>query len=258
MPLLAWILLFSLLGGVFSVTAAAGFLVLPERWRGWMVPHLISFATGTLLGAAFLAILPHALEDPAARPAAVLAAALGGVLGFFVLEKLVLWRHCHAETCEAHTPAPEPGHAAAGVLILLGDGIHNFLDGILIAAAFLTDFQLGVVTALAVIAHEIPQELGDFAILLHGGFSRARALWFNLLSSVTTVAGGLLAYYSLQEFRAWQPYVLAVAAASFLYIAVADLIPGLHRRTEARAGVEQFSLIGAGVLLIYVVHRVLE
>ncbi|HQU14865.1 MAG: ZIP zinc transporter [Chromatiales bacterium 21-64-14] len=255
MSMLIWILLFSLLGGVLSVTAAASFLALSDRNQGWLLPHLVSFATGALLGAAFLAILPHALDSPSAGPTRVLAATLLGLLAFFVLEKLVLWRHCHAEQCEAHAPHDGPGHSAAGVLILLGDGIHNFLDGILIAAAFMSDFQLGVVTALAVTAHEIPQELGDFAILLHSGFGPRKALIFNLLSSVTTVAGALLAYYSLQDLESWKPYVLAVAASSFIYIAVADLIPGLHRRVEARATAQQLVLIGAGIGLIYLAHR---
>ncbi len=259
MPLLLWILLFSLVGGLLSVLAASLLLVVPERWRDLALPHLVSFATGALLGAAFLALLPHALEAPSVGDAhGPLMVVLAGILGFFILEKLVLWRHCHTGLCELDHPHDFHSHVVPGSLILVGDAIHNFVDGVLIAAAFLTDFHLGVVTSLAVAAHEIPQELGDFAILLHSGFSRRRALWLNALSSLTTVAGATLAYFSLAEAERVVPYVLAVAAASFIYIAVADLIPGLHRRTSGRAAAEQFILIGLGVAVIYLAHSTLH
>lgn len=148
--------------------------------------------------------------------------------------------------------------SAAGYLIVIGDGVHNFVDGVLIAAAFLTDLHLGIVTAVAVAAHEIPQEVGDFAILLHSGFSRAKALFYNVLSSLTTVIGGVLAYFSLGLAQAALPYVLAVAASSFIYIAVADLIPGLHRRLEPMVTLQQVILIAAGVSLIYFTHAALH
>jgi zinc and cadmium transporter len=190
---------------------------------------------------------------------AVTTTVLLGLLGFFLLEKLVLWRHCHIHECETHAPDPVRSRASAsGYLILFGDGVHNFVDGVLIAAAFLTDVHLGVVTALAVAAHEIPQEVGDFAILLHSGFSRGKALLYNVLASLTTVVGGVLAYFSLGVAQAALPYVLAVAASSFIYIAVADLIPGLHKRLEPRVTLEQVLLIGAGVLTIYFTHAVLH
>ena len=256
MSLLLWILVFSLLGGVLSVLAAAAFLALPGGVRARLLPALVSFATGALLGAAFLGLLPHALEDPHIQGAhGIAATVLAGLLMFFLLEKLVIWRHCHHEYCEAHALPPEaPGNPAAGTLILIGDGIHNLVDGVLIAAAFLTDIRLGVVTSLAVIAHEIPQELGDFAILLHSGFSRRRALFFNLLSSLTTVVGALAAYYALSDAARAVPYVLALAASGFIYIAVADLIPGLHKRVEPGVTLQQLVLIVAGIALIYAVH----
>ncbi len=262
MSLLSWILLFSLLGGVLSVLVAASFLLLPASVRHSLVPHLVSFAIGTLLGAAFLGLLPHALMAPGVEDFhEIFLAVLLGVLTFFLLEKMVLWRHCHADECEAHgseAQVHEHGKAAAGWMILIGDGLHNFVDGVLIAAAFLTDIHLGIVTALAIAAHEIPQEVGDFVVLLHSGFSRSKALLFNVLSSLTTIVGALLAYWSLGGMQWILPYVLAVAAASFIYIAVADLIPGLHKRAEARATLEQLALIGAGVLLIYVTHSTLH
>jgi len=263
MSLLLWILLFSVIGGLLSVSLAALFLLLPRLHQDRLLPHLVSFATGALLGAAFIGLLPEAIEGAGPHVHQVLMTTLAGVMGFFLLEKMVLWRHCHSAGCEAHDPA-ELGVAAsgrpqsaAGVLIAIGDGIHNMLDGVLIAAAFLTDFHLGVVTALAVTAHEIPQELGDFAILLHSGFSNAAALALNLASSTTTVIGAVVAYFSLESAQGWQPYVLAVAAASFIYIAVADLIPGLHRRVDVRGTVQQLVLIGLGILLIVVAHRTL-
>lgn len=269
MSLLTWILLFSLLGGVLSVLAAAVFLLFSERLRARLLPHFVSFAIGALLGAAFLALLPHALEGPGVEDLHIITGTvLLGVLGFFLLEKMVLWRHCHHAECEVHVPDDSHGHAhhhgghqvnhAAGTLILIGDGIHNLVDGVLIAAAFLTDIHLGIVTSLAVAAHEIPQEVGDFAVLLHSGYSRARALLYNILVSLTTLVGAGLAYYSLREAEAALPYILAVAASSFIYIAVADLIPGLHKRLEVRATVQQVALIAAGVLTIYVAHSTLH
>lgn len=268
MTLLAWIILFSLIGGVLSVAAAGLFLVFPEKFRHRLLPHLVSFAVGTLLGAAFLGLLPHALAESGVEDFhAITGAVLLGLLGFFLLEKMVLWRHCHSNHCEVHTPDTshdhnhnhnEHHHASAGTLILVGDGIHNFVDGILIAAAFLTDVHLGIVTSLAVAAHEIPQEVGDFAVLLQSGFSRAKAFLFNVLASLTTVIGALLAYYALADVTHWLPYVLAVAASSFIYVAVADLIPGLHRRVNAGAAVQQIVLIVAGVMVIYLVHSTLH
>jgi len=173
---------------------------------------------------------------------------------------MVLWRHCHQDVCEGHVPHAH-GHAsdaqrdaASASLILIGDGFHNILDGVLIAAAFMTDVHLGVVTALAVIAHEIPQEVGDLAILLHGGMSRLRALTLNLLTSLTSVVGGVAAYFAFGPVQQVLPYAISLAAASFLYIAVADLIPGLHRRVDAGAGVGQFLFIVLGVAVIYVSH----
>lgn len=260
MPLIVWILLFTVLGGVLSVLAAALFLVLPQGLRARLLPGSVSFAVGALLGAAFLALLPHALESPGVIGGhGIAAAVLLGLLGFFVLEKLVLWRHCHIDECETHAPDPSHGRAsAAGYLILVGDGIHNLVDGVLIGAAFLTDVHLGIVTSLAVVAHEIPQEVGDFAILLHSGFSRGKALAYNVLASLTTVVGGVVAYFALSLAQGILPYVLAVAASSFIYIAVADLIPGLHQRVEGRATIQQVTLIALGVTLIFITHSTLH
>jgi zinc and cadmium transporter len=254
------IIVFCLVGGVLSVVAAGSFLLAPEPWRERILPHLVSFAVGALLGAAFLALLPHAVLDPAITDVHHIGyAVLAGLLGFFVLEKTILWRHCHSFECEAHTPEHMPQEApVAGNLILLGDSLHNFVDGILIAAAFLTDIHLGIVTAIAVAMHEIPQEVGDFAVLLQSGFSRRKAFVYNLLASTTTVIGGILAYFTLSEVMHVVPYVLAIAAASFIYIAVADLIPGLHKRLQPRATLQQLVLIVAGVAVIHLAHATLH
>jgi zinc and cadmium transporter len=263
--LLLWIIAFTALGGVLGVLAASWFLLLPGAVRTRLLSPLVSFAIGALLGAALLALLPHALESPEIHGAhQVLLAVLLGLLGFFMLEKLVIWRHCHVEECEVHgghfhaEAVERAQQRAAGSLILIGDGIHNLVDGVLIAAAFLTSVELGVVTSLAVIAHEIPQELGDFAVLLNSGYSRGKALLFNVFASLTTVIGGVVAWYSLSLAQQAVPYVLAIAASSFLYIAVADLIPGLHKRPEFSATVQQLSLIALGVVMIYAVHSAMH
>ena len=263
MSLLAWILIFSLIGGVLSVLAASLFLLSSDRLRKKMMPHMVSFAIGALLGAAFLALLPHAVNaSPRIDFHELGMTVLLGILGFFLLEKMVLWRHCHSTHCEVHTPDShdhgDHQHNASGMLVLIGDGMHNLVDGVLIAAAFMTDIDLGIVTALAVATHEIPQEVGDFAVLLHSGFSRAKALLFNIISSLTTVFGALLAYFSLQDAEHIVPYVLAIAASSFIYIAVADLIPGLHKQTRLRESLTQVALISAGVIIIYAAHSTLH
>jgi zinc and cadmium transporter len=256
---LVLIVVFTALSGALSALAAGIFLTLGDRPRAAVLPHLVSFATGTLLGAAFLGLIPHALEGAgAAATHRVGLALLIGILLFFLLEKLVLWRHCHDDPCEAHSPGHGARDHASANLILVGDTFHNLLDGVLVAAAFMTNPHLGIVTALAVFAHEIPQEVGDLAILLQGGYSRARAMALNLVSSLTSVAGGVIAWFALGTALELLPYALAFAAASFIYVAVADLIPGLHRRVDLRASVEQIVVIGAGVALVYATHDALH
>jgi len=255
MSTLSWIVAATALGGVASAAAAGIFLLLPALPRSRLLPHLVSFATGTLLGAALLALLPHAIETPGADPHGIGVALALGILVFFVLEKFVLWRHCHGDESDAHVHHGEPRTRAAAYLVLAGDGIHNALDGVLIAAAFLTDVRLGIVTALAVAAHEIPQEIGDFAILLQAGFTRAHAWWLNLATSLTSVVGAVIAYFALAPLQSWLPYALAIAAASFFYVAVADLIPGLHRKLDLRSSATQIALIVSGMLVMALVEQ---
>ena len=276
MSTLAWIVVASVFGGVLSVLFAAVFAL---SARASWIPSLISYAIGALLGASFLEILPHAFEN--GNASTVAATVLAGIFGFFILEKLVLWRHCHYEGCEVHGEEPAGAHAGhshaspalltatagthahgsadghdqgrSGMLILIGDSFHNFVDGVLVAAAFMQNTELGIVTALAVIAHEIPQEVGDFLILLHSGYSKTRALVLNLLSSLAMLAGGLVAYFALRTMEGLINSMLAIAAASMIYVAVADLIPGLHKRTELRATLHQTLLIALGVGSIWLV-----
>jgi zinc and cadmium transporter len=244
---LAWILAASVAGGTLSAGLAALALTLRASW----IPMLVSFAIGALLGAAFLEIIPHAFEEGEAHQVAF--SILGGIFGFFVLEKLLLYRHCHTEHCEVHDAHD---HGRSGTLIVVGDSVHNFVDGVLIAAAFLQSTELGVVAAVAIIAHEIPQEVGDFLILLHSGYSRARALAMNLLSSAATVIGGVIGYFGLQLVEGLEPILLGVVAASMIYVAVADLIPGLHRRPELRDTAFQALLIALGIGAIAAVGAV--
>jgi zinc and cadmium transporter len=248
MSTLAWIIVASLLGGVLSVAAAAVFAF---NARTAHVPVLISYAVGALLGAVFLDILPHAFSMTES-PERIAATILIGILIFFVLEKLVLWRHCHVEQCEAHEAQPaQNDHGRSGMMIMVGDTFHNFVDGILIAAAFLADTQLGLVTSIAIIAHEVPQEVGDFLVLLHSGYTKRYAFVLNVLSSLAMMVGGVLAYFALQTTQQWIPSLLALAAASMLYVSVADLIPGLHRRPQIRDTLEQVVLIAGGIATIW-------
>ncbi len=244
---LAWILAAGVAGGTLSVGLAAAALAVRATW----VPMLVSFAIGALLGAAFLGVIPEAFA--AGEPHVVGFSILAGIFGFFVLEKLLLWRHCHTENCEVHD-RHEHDHGRSGALIIVGDSVHNFVDGVLIAAAFLQSTELGVVAAIAIIAHEIPQEVGDFLILLHSGYSRARALAMNLLSSAATLVGGVLGYFGLQLAAGLESILLGVVAASMIYVAVADLIPGLHKRPQLRDTASQALLIALGIGAIAMVR----
>ena len=257
MSILTWIVVSCLAGGLLSVAGAAAVALRADPSR---VPMLISYAVGALLGAVFLEILPHAFES-VTSPHLLGAIILGGILVFFLLEKLVLWRHQHAPqwgeaTRHQHAQAHnhDHDHGRSGMMILIGDTVHNFVDGVLIAAAFMADVQLGIVTALAIIAHEIPSEVGDFVILLHSGFSRRNAFLANMLSSVAMLLGGLLGYAALSAVQSWIPGLLGFVAAGMIYVAVADLIPGLHRRPELRATAQQIILIGLGIATIHIVR----
>ncbi|MBV8496922.1 MAG: ZIP family metal transporter [Gammaproteobacteria bacterium] len=279
-PLLLTIMLFAAIGGIASAALAVVFLWLREEHSTRVLPHFISFATGALLGAALLALLPEAIEGAGSGGAHRIGAALlAGLALFFVIEKLVLWWHIHthdessgdASSCAQHADDAPGAHAphahahaphahahahahvrdrASGVLVLVGDSLHNALDGVLIAAAFLGSPALGYVTTFAVAAHEIPHRVGDFAILVQAGLTRRRALALNVATGIASVVGAVAAWFGLRQALGALPYALALAAAGFLYIAVAGLIPGLHRRADARTSALQVLMVGAGIATI--------
>lgn len=233
----------SLVGGLGGLLVASGILLIKDSARSKLIPWLVSYAVGALLGISMLRLLPTTLEQlPSAR--VVFAILLGGILLFFVLEKLVLWRHCHIHDCEVHESTVFP--------VVIGDAFHNFVDGAVIAAAVITSVPLGISTAIAVAAHEIPQEVGDFAILLHAGYSRGRALLLNVMSATASALGAIAAFVAFDMVPRTLPYFLALAAASFLYVAMADLIPGLHRGRTDAGSMRQILLIGAGVATMLV------
>jgi zinc and cadmium transporter len=232
----------SILGSLGGLLVASTFLLLGDRLRLKLVPWAISYAVGTLLGAALLGLLPEALEG--LSPRAALGTLLAGVLVFFLLEKAVIWRHCHnGHDCAVHT-------STAASLVIVGDAFHTFVDGAVIAAAVLTSLPLGLTTALAVAAHEIPQEVGDVAILLRAGYRRSQALMLNVLSAIGGLLGAGLMLVASQTMPDILPYVLSFAAGSFLYVAMSDLIPDLHRGGLESGAFRQLLLIGAGILTI--------
>src|SRR6478752_3848585 len=232
----------SILGSLGGLLTASIFLLLGDRVRVKLVPWLISYAVGTLLGVALLALVPEALTSLEARRA--MPTMILGILTFFLLEKLVLWRHCHdAHECEVHT-------SSAASLVIVGDAFHTFVDGAVIAAAVVTSLPLGITTALAVATHEIPQEVGDVAILLRAGYSKMRAFTLNLLSGIGGVLGAIGMLMASKSLPDLLPYVLAFAAGNFLYVAMSDLIPDLHRGGLEGGPIRQLLLIGAGILTI--------
>jgi zinc and cadmium transporter len=280
-PLLLTVVLFAGFGGIASAAFAVVFLWVREEHSALILPHFVSFATGALLGAALLALLPEAMAGTGPAGAHGIGLTLLAGLGvFFVIEKLVLWWHAHAHigggdaaacaqhaddvsgphTAHGHWQIADHGHdhardRASGVLVLVGDSLHNALDGALIAAAFLTNMSLGVVTTFAVAAHEIPHRVGDFAILVQAGLSRPRALLLNLATGIASIIGAVVAYFGLRKSMTALPYALAFAAAGFLYIAVASLIPGLHRRADPRTSTIQVILIAAGITVVACAER---
>jgi zinc and cadmium transporter len=244
-PLLATALGLSLLGSCGGLLVASSLLLFNDHLRTRLVPWLVSYAVGALLGVALLALLPEALGE--LKPPAVFGTLLAGILVFFVLEKLVLLRHCHTDECQVH--------GATVPLVLIGDAFHNFIDGAIICTAVLTSVPLGINTAVAVAAHEIPQEVGDVAILLAAGYSRGGALLLNVVSGVSGIAGALLAFATVEVLPGIRPFVLAFSSASLLYIAMSDLIPDLHRGQVDTNALRQVFLIAAGIATIVLCEK---
>ncbi|WP_416200210.1 ZIP family metal transporter [Undibacterium sp. CCC3.4] len=237
---------------MISISAAAifSFSLLTK-----MVERMVSLSVGIMLSTSLLHALPEAFESHA-DPHTLFACLLAGLMAFFLLEKFAILRHSHHHEGDGHQH--EHGHDAhaagkAGWMILVGDGMHNFTDGILIAAAFLANPELGFVTAFAIIAHEIPTEIGDFIVLLNAGFSRLRAYMYNLACSMMGVLGGVLGYFTLAHASEMIPYVLVFASSGFIYIAVSDLMPQMQRRATLRETIPQIILIGVGIALVVLV-----
>ncbi|MFM8540797.1 MAG: ZIP family metal transporter [Nitrospira sp.] len=250
-----FVVLMGLLGSLGALLPAAVILFVPDGWRYRAMPYLLSYATGTMLATAIIGLIPEALEHIPSYEVGL--SILGGLVLFFVLEWTVIWRHAHGEepaegprgTGQAHDHAPVGG-THTGMLVLIGDAVHNTADGIAIGAACVASPGLGLVTTLAVLGHEVPQEFSDFTILLSSGFSRWKAFFWNTLSGLGTLVGAVAAYGGLGYAEAIVPYALSVAAASFLYIGLADLVPGLHGRMGAAKGVLQFAMMIAGMVTI--------
>lgn len=232
------------------MAAALSFTLLSKA-----IDKMVSLSVGLLLATSLLHALPEAFES-GADGHKLFATLLVGLLGFFLLEKLAILRHSHHYEGDGHHH--HHGHDAheagkAGWLILVGDGLHNFTDGVLIAAAFLADPKLGIITALAITAHELPQEVGDFIVLLNAGFSRMRAYVYNLICSGLAVLGGVVGYFTLERGTEWIPYVLVFASSGFIYIAVSDLMPQMQRRATVKESIPQVALVAVGVAIVVLV-----
>lgn len=254
---LLYIVLATLAGGVLSVVIAASLTV---SLLGRIVKSLVSLSAGVLLGTALLHVLPEAFEGNKADPHELFITLLGGLLFFFLLEKAELYRHQHHHEGDDHHhhhgfDAEQAGRG--GWSVLLGDSIHNFCDGIIIAAAFLSDVHLGVVTAAAIVAHEIPQEVGDYIVLLNAGLSRARALAYNAISGMAAVVGGVVGYFIVGPWEALFPYLLVAASSSFIYVSVADLIPQMQRRLPWRDTASQLLWLAAGLAVVVAARALL-
>ncbi len=227
--------------GVFTISFRKEFL-------NRIIIIFVAFAAGSLLGAAFFDILPEAVEKGGSE---TFAYALGGIIVFFAMERYIYWHHCHSKECEKH-------YHPAVYLNLVGDALHNFVDGALIAASFLANVQLGIVTTFAIIAHEIPQEIGDFAILVHGGFTPQKAIVFNFISALTAIVGAIATFFFVGEVKKLVSVILAIAAGGFIYIATADLIPEIHKETKKENVITQSVALLLGIVVIFVLTSILS
>ena len=246
---LLYIVIATFAGGLLSVLIAASLTV---SVLSRVVHHLVSLSAGVLLGTALLDVLPEAFESKAS-PQSLFATLLLGLMFFFLLEKAELYRHSHhheGDEHHHHHGFDQQQAGRGGWSVILGDSIHNFCDGIIIAAAFLADTRLGAVTSLAIIAHEIPQEVGDYIVLLNAGFSRGKALFYNAASGMAAVLGGVIGYFVVGPWEGLFPYLLVVASSSFIYVAVADLIPQLQHRLTLRETAAQLAWLTGGLLIV--------
>jgi len=253
---LYWIIAVSLAGGLMSLLLAS---IIFKNANAALTNNLVSLAVGTLLAASFLEIIPHAMEASNNNYHDISFTVLIGILVLFILEKLMIWRHCHGSHCHKHTDcdtqSKQSKPSGSSGIIVIGDLFHNFVDGILIASAFLVDIKLGLITALSMLLHCLPQEMSIFSVLLHQGLSKFKAYMWNIASSFSTLLGGLLSFFILSVMENLVPYVLAIAASSMIYVAISDLIPSLHEKTDTKDSLKQISFILIGVAIIYFLHE---
>jgi len=217
-------------------------MFLSDKYQKALIPMLIAFATGILLTSAFLGLIPEAVEG-VGEPHIIMPYILGGIIFFFIMEKIVIWRNCRDKECEVHSHA-------SGPIILIGDSLHNLTDGVVISAAFLIDVNLGIVAGLTIIVHELAHETGDFGVLLHSGYTKKKAFTYNIISSSTTIPAAIISYFILDAIMFIVPFLLAISAASFIYIALSDLTPDLHQHTDLKYMVRQLIMIIMGILLM--------
>lgn len=253
---LLWIILFSVLGSVGSVLAAYLPLKLHKESRGHKLHYLVAYAQGTLLTSAIVGLLPHAIEHagehfPNEPATVVMVSLLIGIIVFIIIEKLITWHHCHDVTCETNK--------ALGSMILIGDSLHNIVDGVLIAAGFIASFEIGIIVSVPIIVHEIAQEIGDFAILLKSGYDKKKALIFNLLSSCSTIVAAIVGFFALETFEFTIPIIMAISAGSFLYIAIssgASLSAEFHGKKDRKKTVPQIIFMAIGVVTILLLLQI--
>lgn len=232
---------------VISLISLAGIatFVFKEKTTQKISMYLVAFSTGTLIGGAFFHLLPEAVElQEGMLPFAYL---IVGISAFFVLERVLKWHHCHEEKeCKVHTFTH---------MSLIGDGLHNFLDGLIIVSAFYLSTELGIVTTAVVAAHELPQEIGDFGILIHGGFSRAKALLWNFISAATALVGTVVGFFMINSYEGMQELLIPFAAGGFIYIAMSDLIPELHKEEKLSKSILNFFLFAIGIIMMIVLKQ---
>jgi zinc and cadmium transporter len=241
--MLLLVFIFSIIGSIGAIITATIFLTFKNQKQKTLIPCLISYAIGTLLTAALLGMIPNAISR--SNPTFTMLFILLGIIFFFLLEKTVIRHHCHDEECKLHS--------AAGPILLIGDTIHNFIDGIVIAASFFISIDIGIIVSLSIIAHEIPQEIGDFAILIDSGYSKKKAFLLNTLSSSSTIPAALLSFFLFEIINFLIPIFLSISAASFIYIALTDLAPNLHQKIKFKQSVRQILLILAGICTIIII-----
>jgi zinc and cadmium transporter len=233
-----WAICASIVVSLISLIGIFG-LLLKENLLNRILILLIGFSAGSLIGGAFLHLFPEALEQ--SKNIDIFLYVIFGFIFFFILEKYFYWRHCHNGICDTHTFT---------YLNLIGDGIHNFTDGLAIGTSFVVNIQFGVITSLAIIFHEIPQEIGDFAILIYGGFKKIKALLFNFISAFSCIVGTILGFYLSEKFGNFSPYLLSVTTGGFIYIAACDLIPELHKQPDIKRDILSIISFLSGIFFI--------